>query len=321
MIGRTNTGGGGVGGVLTVTAPAGVTASVSKDGKVKTKVVSADGVAVFKGLATGTWLLTITNGEQTATKYVEIATDYNTAISFNTIPDFTYTGDFEIVNDTDEPITVSQDNWKIRFLTSGTLQFITLNGADEGIDVFVVGGGGGGRSWDETYTGPAGGGGYTTTQKGVSVEVGTPYEIIIGAGGSGNTSTGINYGATSGGTTSAFGCEAEGGEGVAGGQNAGYTGADGGSGGASLSNNLPLYGGTDGADGENNDSFGAGKGQGTTTREFAEETGRLYAAGGNCLLHTNGANGEDNTGNGGDGGGSGYGGKGGSGIVVIRNKR
>lgn len=82
MIGRTNTGGGGVGGVLTVTAPAGVTVSVSKDGKVKTKTSNAEGLAVFKGLETGTWTLTITNGVQTSTKPVVITADYNTVIAF-----------------------------------------------------------------------------------------------------------------------------------------------------------------------------------------------------------------------------------------------
>lgn len=84
-IGRTNAvsgGGGGVGAVLTVTAPAGVTVSVSKDGKTKTKTANADGLAVFKGLETGTWTLTITDGVQTSTKPVEITADYDTVIAF-----------------------------------------------------------------------------------------------------------------------------------------------------------------------------------------------------------------------------------------------
>ena len=59
-------GGGGTGGTLTVTAPAGVSVTVSKDGKSKNKVASADGIAVFKGLATGAWTVTITDGSQTA---------------------------------------------------------------------------------------------------------------------------------------------------------------------------------------------------------------------------------------------------------------
>lgn len=75
-------GGGGVGAVLTVTAPVGVTVSVSKDGKTKTKTANADGLAVFKGLETGTWTLTITDGVQTSTKPVVITADYNTVIAF-----------------------------------------------------------------------------------------------------------------------------------------------------------------------------------------------------------------------------------------------
>lgn len=82
MIGRTNTGGGGVGGVLTVTAPAGVTVEVSKDGKVKRKTANAEGLAIFKGLKTGTWTLTITDGVQTSTKPVVITADYSTTIAF-----------------------------------------------------------------------------------------------------------------------------------------------------------------------------------------------------------------------------------------------
>lgn len=82
MIGRANTGGGGTGATLTVTALVGVTVTVSKDGKTKTKVANPSGQAVFKGLATGTWTLTITDGVQTATKAVEITADYSEAIAF-----------------------------------------------------------------------------------------------------------------------------------------------------------------------------------------------------------------------------------------------
>ena len=81
MIGRVNTGGG-TGGTLMVTAPAGVTVTVSKDGKTKTKTAGADGLAVFKGLKSGQWTLTITDGEQTAQKTVTITADYFTAIAF-----------------------------------------------------------------------------------------------------------------------------------------------------------------------------------------------------------------------------------------------
>lgn len=82
MIGRTNVGGGGTGGALTVKAPAGATVTVSKDGKSKTKVAGSDGIVVFNGLQSGTWNLTITDGEQTASKTVEITADYATTITF-----------------------------------------------------------------------------------------------------------------------------------------------------------------------------------------------------------------------------------------------
>lgn len=80
-IGKTNVGGGS-GGTLTVTAPAGATVTVSNDGKSKTKVADTDGVAVFKGLSSGDWLLSITDGTQTAQKTVTIAADYTASITF-----------------------------------------------------------------------------------------------------------------------------------------------------------------------------------------------------------------------------------------------
>lgn len=83
MIGRVNTGGG-TGGTLTVTAPANVTVTVSKDGKTKTKNSGTSGVVVFKGLASGTWTLTITDGSQTSSKPVVVTADYSTVIAFFT---------------------------------------------------------------------------------------------------------------------------------------------------------------------------------------------------------------------------------------------
>ena len=74
--------GGGSGGTLTVTAPANVTVTVSKDGKAKTKNSGTSGVVVFKGLASGTWTVTITGDGKTAQKNVVVTTDYSTAIAF-----------------------------------------------------------------------------------------------------------------------------------------------------------------------------------------------------------------------------------------------
>lgn len=81
MIGRVNTGGG-TGGTLTVTAPANVTVTVSKDGKSKIKNSGTSGVVAFKGLASGTWTVTITGDDKTAQKNVVVTTDYSTVIAF-----------------------------------------------------------------------------------------------------------------------------------------------------------------------------------------------------------------------------------------------
>ena len=75
-------GSGGTGAALTVNAPAGATVTVSKDGKSKTKVADIDGVAVFKGLSTGEWTVTITNGTDTSTDTVQLTADYETIITF-----------------------------------------------------------------------------------------------------------------------------------------------------------------------------------------------------------------------------------------------
>ena len=303
--------GGGAGGVLTVTVSPGELVTVSNSDKSQAKAANASGVAVFKGLKAGPWTVAVTrNGKPTA-KTVIVVTDYSVSIPLSTIPEFTYTGDYEIVNDSDEPITVSQDNWKIRFLTSGTLTFTNLNGAENGIDVFLVGGGGNG----ETIRGArGGGGGYTKTVKGVSIAIATPYTVTIGA---------------SSGTSSAFCASAN-----------GASGADGGSGGGGggSSSGTSGNGGSNGGNGTAGNVSNGGTGQGTTTREFGESTGKLYSGGGGGSAAYAGAagdstagaganfggaakNGVANTGGGGGGAYDGTAGRGGSGIAIIRNAR
>ena len=73
------------GATLTVTAPAGCTVTVSKDGKTKTKTAGADGLAVFKGLATGEWTVTIANSTDTYTDTVDLVADYTKKMSFGKI--------------------------------------------------------------------------------------------------------------------------------------------------------------------------------------------------------------------------------------------
>lgn len=239
---------------------------------------------------------------------------------------YTYTGDSEFISD-------GGDNWKIKFLTSGTLTFSSLGTASSGIDLFLVGGGS-----------AEGGGGYTATHKGLSISTGTSYSIVVGSGG---TSSSVN-----GGTSSGFGQSVSGGQGKDGGSGAGGSGYvnDGATGGSN--------GGNGGLGGDN---WTGGTGQGTTTREFGESSGALYAGGGGgglgsgckaCLPDSSGNMTVDKTsvgGRGGDstagngegyngaasctngktntGGGAGLGKRGtakctgGSGVVIIRNKR
>ena len=81
-IGRVNTGGSGSGGTLTVTGIAGHTVTATKDGKTYTRTFNSGGVAVFKGLSTGTWTLTMAGGGQTATRTVTVNADYAVTITY-----------------------------------------------------------------------------------------------------------------------------------------------------------------------------------------------------------------------------------------------
>ena len=234
-------------------------------------------------------------------------------------PYFSYTGTYEIVDDSGNKKSDLTGNWKIKFLSSGTLTFKNLGNASNGIDVFCVGGGGG-TSFYGNHNG-GGGGGYTKTKRNVSVEKSKKYEIIVGNGGSSGSTGGGN-----GGSSSAFGLTASGGQG---GGNGGYMigslkGGNGGSGGGAgvaaghseQSPSTPGLGGTNGNGGAG--SF-PGTGQGSTTREFGENSGKLYSKGGDGSTVSGGSftHGGLNTGDGGAGGAY----SGGSGIVIIRNKR
>ena len=78
------TGPGSSGGKLTVTTPgAGITVAAARDGKTKTKVSDSEGLAVFMGLESGDWVLTITDGSQTSVPVpITIKTDYAAVLTF-----------------------------------------------------------------------------------------------------------------------------------------------------------------------------------------------------------------------------------------------
>ena len=270
--------------------------------------------------------------------------------------DFTYTGQYN----------ERLEDGVVEFLTSGVLTFKK----ETAIDAFLVGGGSGGcTGWYRNSTnyggGGGGGGGKTVTLLNITPRANTEYQIVVGAGGSSGkkNSTESNITApTNGGDTTAFGSTAEGGRVptvmTSGGTvySAGYgvliCGGSGGSGGGqsvgrgiTSAFNIAGAGGSDGSDGgaanpqPSATTYPIGTGQGTTTREFGETTGKLYAGGGGAgnILGTPTAGGDGGGGNGGGdaanmnaaantgGGGGGQNenggttaGAGGSGIVCIR---
>lgn len=181
---------------------------------------------------------------------------------------FTYTGDYVVRKD-----------GVVELLTSGTIVFLE----PKVIDVFMVGGGASGSARGANVTSKngfgGGGGGYTKTIKQRSVAANESYDVVIGAGGAGSDNPGYKNSGTNGGATR-FGTEVvsggkayEPGQGV----NGGAGGSGGGGGVASKSSGGE--GGSDGGNGAAGDAAG-GYGQGSTTREFGEETGKLYAGGG-----------------------------------------
>lgn len=135
------------GGTLTVTAPAGATVTASKDGKTLTRVAGADGVVVFRGLESGTWTLSSTDGTQTASKTVEIVADYATTITFfAAIINITYpAGSTCTVTDSVTALTApdASGHWDCEVGHSGTWVVKLDSGFCESVEVAQDG---------ETYT-------------------------------------------------------------------------------------------------------------------------------------------------------------------------
>ena len=230
------------------------------------------------------------------------------------------------------------DNWRIKFLTSGELK-ISIKTK---IDAFLVGGGGvGGGKW-----GGGGGGGYTKTFNGLTLNSNKTYKVTIGSGGSGGSNTDYpNSWTGSDGESSTIVIdnktyEAKGG--LAGGLGNTSAGCASGGSGGSGGGGGGLWSGSGGTDGLNGISGGyinganqeiycnGGSGQNSITREFENSNSTLYASGGKgcgqeCSDGYYGyksASGNPNTGDGGEGGSTvSIGGSGGSGIVIIRNAR
>lgn len=73
---------GGYGATLVVTGVAGDTCTITNGTKTRTKTFGTDKKATFKGLATGTWTVKMTNGSKTSTRTVIITADYSLTIAY-----------------------------------------------------------------------------------------------------------------------------------------------------------------------------------------------------------------------------------------------
>ena len=74
--------GGGSGATLVVTGVAGDTCTITNGTKTHTKTFGTDKKATFKGLATGTWTVKMTNGSKTSTRTIVITADYALTIAY-----------------------------------------------------------------------------------------------------------------------------------------------------------------------------------------------------------------------------------------------
>lgn len=206
---------------------------------------------------------------------------------------FTYTGSYTTEGNL-------EGNFVIRFKTSGTLQIISLGMTGGKFDIFGVGGGSGGNGskyGDDVITAAGGAGGFTKTLKSQSLNV-SSYKIIVGAGGNGGTGGFSKYAditddiiGGSGGKTS-FGSIliANGATDINIKNDSGYyyyprSGGSAGGWGSWVGKNGSREGRSNGDSQPSDTERYGGTGQGTTTREFGEPTGKLYAGGGGGGCH------------------------------------
>lgn len=186
--------------------------------------------------------------------------------------DFEYTGNY-----------YEREDNVIELHTSGTF---TLPKSQK-VDIFCVGGGGSGfgdGTNDSSSPSGGGGGGYTKLLS-TTLPSGS-YSCTIGAGGVNNNGGTTSFGelvSAAGGNMGTY-------------NNSNVTGGNGGSGGGGDN-------GQGGSNGSNGQGTNVGKGQGTTTYEFNDETtGKLYSGGGSGLSRTTGTSIEGGSGGGGYGG-------------------
>lgn len=289
MIGRVNTGGGGGGSKATIIVKIETGSSVrlysdsSYTTYIKTAQEKTAGTYWLTNLDIGTFYIQATKGNNVSTAQIVVSelTAYIVQMSYDVRPVFTYTGNYEIVDDMDNDISSEanwSEDWKIRFLTSGILTFSDLRSANNGIDIFVVGGGGGTQANGRAL---GGGGGYTDADYGRNVAVNTSYSIAVGDGGEGASNGGVSQFYLTADSQNPF-ASANGGAYGKGGGGVWGNGGNGGGGGGQ-------YGGEDGVAGTRYNDGAGGTGQESTTREFDGYTNTLassVSAGNSIVLAT-----------------------------------
>lgn len=265
--------------------------------------------------------------------------------------DFTYSGQCQVIDDSTE----DYNEWRIKFLTSGTLKFT----ANIAVDIFLVGGGGGGagnvtNGNNSPLCSGGGGGGYTKTLNNITLNKNVSYSIVIGNGGvkgdkAVNGNIHGNYGNPGGNTSISEIAEGTVAGGIGGGgpiptgdsSSMPLKGGDGGSGGGSgffgiVSSATRSTRATNGNNGTKCNTTGTvmnwgtpGTGQGSTTKEFGDNGATSYSMGGASGGSDASYGVVSNSGNGGDGRchagdkikGSGHNVDGSSGILIIRKHK
>jgi hypothetical protein len=220
-------------------------------------------------------------------------------------------------------IVVSGTTYRVHeFKTTGTSSLNVLSGGS--FQYLIIGGGSGGHGGQSGISfSPGGAAG--VARNGSYLAIANSYAVIVGAGGTGITTSGPS---NAGGSSSIFGFTATGGSSVlqnsrTGAANADYIGAtvttsfiSGGGAGAGAS-----AVGTVGGAGFSSDITGATviRGGGGGGGGVSDQTGGTGGGGTGVITSEKAGSGQPNTGSGGGGGGSvGGGGNGGSGIVIVR---
>ena len=162
-------GGGGSGGTLVVTSSGAGTVTVSNSilGKSYSKSVTAGGSVTFKGLKTGEWTVTLSNGTQTTTRSVTVNADYSVSVAyFSATISVTYPATSTCVVTNSGGQTVASDT----NTGSSTKTWTATVGATGAYTVTATATDGSGKSKSTTVN---------ITTDGQSVSVKLSYELIL----------------------------------------------------------------------------------------------------------------------------------------------